>query len=194
MPRFLSDKRTPIPKVKKINYNLKRQMKKDSKEIDKKVPDSSLEPYYTYDDERGIAKFSCGRFYAGSEIEIPSTVERDGKTYRVEIEFMAFRDCNNLKEIILPEGCERLLRSTFWDCSNLERVVIPSSIKEVLPNQFIGCKSLKEIVFQNPESIKMKDEVSCGLSQEDVKVIDQSKNKEYTLVEFIKEYEKSWII
>ena len=193
MPRFFSDKRTPIPKVKKKNYSLKMQMKKESKEILKEATDSLVEPYYTFYDERGIATFNCGCKYAGTEINIPTTIENNGKTYKVEIGFLAFRECNNLKEIIIPEGCERLLRSTFLDCSNLERVFIPSSIKIIFPCQFVGCENLKEIIFQNPEGIKMKDDVFCTLSHQDVKVIDQSMNKEYTLGEFIKKFERSWI-
>ena len=188
MPRFLSDKRSPIPKVKKINYKLKRQMKKESNECVNYPSDSIVVPYYTYDDERGVAAFSCGRNYAGTEIDIPSMILKGGKTYRVEIEFLAFRDCCNLKEINIPESCERLLRLTFWDCYNLERVIIPSSVRMLFPSLFVGCENLKEIIFQNPENIKMKGEVFGGLDYEKVKVIDQSKNIEYTLSEFIRTY------
>lgn len=190
MPRFLNDKRTPIPKVKKKNYSLKRQMKKESKEMLKEATDSLVEPYYTFNEERGIATFNCSCKYAGIEINIPTTIENNGKTYKVEIGFLAFRECNNLKEVIIPEGSERLLRSTFLDCSKLERVFIPSTVKMIFPCQFVGCKNLKEIIFQNPEGIKMNEDIFGGLDYDKVKVIDQTKNSEYTLGKFIKKYYK----
>lgn len=194
MPRFLCDKRAPIPKVKKRNYSLKRQMKKESKEMLKEASDSLVEPYYTFYDDSDIATFNCGCKYAGTEINIPTTIENNGKTYKVEIGFLAFRECNNLKEVIIPEGSERLLRSTFLDCTNLERVFIPSSVKMIFPCQFVGCKNLKEIIFQNPEDIEMNEDIFGGLDYDKVKVIDQSKNNEYILGEFVQKYKKIRII
>ncbi len=54
-----------------------------------------------------------------TEIEIPKNVK--------EIEGSAFRQCGNLKQIILPPQLERVGNAAFLQCTALERVEISSS-------------------------------------------------------------------
>ena len=64
--------------------------------------------------------------YSGS-ITIPATVTHNGVTYSVtSIGDYAFRDCNNLKSITIPEGVTSIGSGAFYDCNILTAVHISS--------------------------------------------------------------------
>ncbi|WP_228846572.1 leucine-rich repeat protein [Metamycoplasma hominis] len=49
----------------------------------------------------------------------------------------------NLKEVILNDGLERIDYGTFQD-TNIESITIPGSVKEIGAYAFDGCKTLKK--------------------------------------------------
>ncbi len=69
-------------------------------------------------------------------IRLPSTLKKLGS---------AFKDCNMLAEVIVPEGVEEICSNTFSGCVRLSRVVLPSTIKQIGDSAFEGCEALKEI-------------------------------------------------
>ena len=63
-----------------------------------------------------------------------------------KIEYCAFRNCTNLKEIVLPSTLDSIGGSLFEGCASLESIRIPRNVTKVSSRVFQGCYSLKEVV------------------------------------------------
>lgn len=57
----------------------------------------------------------------------------------------AFNECENLKEINLPEGIEFIDLASFYGCKALESVTIPDSVKAIEWAAFMNCEKLADI-------------------------------------------------
>ena len=69
-----------------------------------------------------------------------------------KIEKGAFRGCQTIQSIVIPDGITRFNDYTFEDCKNLRKINIPEGTTEI-PFFFLsGCSSLEEITL--PESLK----------------------------------------
>ncbi len=68
---------------------------------------------------------------------------------RCEIEI--FKGCQNLKEVILPEGLSTI-PILFLSGSGIENIKIPDSVERIDYGAFQNCPDLKEVVI--PESVK----------------------------------------
>lgn len=80
------------------------------------------------------------KVFAGSdlvEITIPASM--------AEVPQTGFRDCKNLKKVVLQEGVETIVREAFFGCSALQTVVIPDSVTQIESSAFEDCASLQEI-------------------------------------------------
>lgn len=107
--------------------------------------------------------------YSG-DINIPSHVSNDGKTYQVisigenafdnssiasilieegitTIKDEAFWECKELKTVILPQSVNSIGYGAFCQCSNLASINIPSGITELSKNVFYECDNLKSITI-----------------------------------------------
>ena len=93
----------------------------------------------------------------------------------------AFRQCQALKAIILPEGLVSIGRDAFWMCKSLIQVTIPNSVKSIGHEAFWGCKALKGTI---PDSIKSIGNLAfkgcVGLADEDGFVIVGNSLFDYT--------------
>lgn len=69
-------------------------------------------------------------------IELPTTLKR--------IEYSAFQDCKNLKNIRLPDKLEYIGKRCFCG-SGLKDVVLPTSLRTVAQSAFAKCESLKTV-------------------------------------------------
>ena len=86
-----------------------------------------------------------------TEVDIPSTVEYDGKEYPVtQIAANAFANYENLKQIMIPDDVTTVGDAAFEDCGSLEYVVLPAKMEEIGDNAFEGCTSITEIRTLNP--------------------------------------------
>ena len=80
------------------------------------------------------------------DIFIPSSVIYNGITYNVtSIAANAFRHCEGIKSIIIPEGVTSIGASAFEDCNNLTIIVIPESVTSIGGSAFYGCRSLTSL-------------------------------------------------
>lgn len=61
------------------------------------------------------------------------------------IESDAFKDCKELKNIIIPDSIEVIGDSAFNGCRNLQTVSIGSNVSEIGENVFDGCEKLTSI-------------------------------------------------
>ena len=122
----------------------------------------------------GVANFTtANRSYSKTTLHIPATVTYNGKTYRVNrlsggafqgatftnVEFespifmyigsWAFAECNNVTEIVLPEGITFLPNDRpFSKMNNLETVTFPSTIRAIEDYAFAGDPKLTTLIFK----------------------------------------------
>lgn len=67
----------------------------------------------------------------------------------IEIESLAFLGCNNLRELVLNEGLQKIGEQAFDNCTSLESVSIPSTVTDIDASVFRECCNLRELVFKN---------------------------------------------
>lgn len=81
---------------------------------------------------------ACLHPEAIQEVILPDSVKMLGKN--------AFRDCKNLRSIILPEGLESIEYGAF-SYTGLTEIVIPESVKEIQDVAFAGCTGLTTVTI-----------------------------------------------
>ena len=65
----------------------------------------------------------------------------------IEIGFDVFTWCTNLQNITIPDRVTTMYGFSFAGCENLESIIIPNCIKEIDHYAFQNCKKLKNIVI-----------------------------------------------
>lgn len=63
----------------------------------------------------------------------------------------AFLKCEDIKEVVLPDGLEEISVSMFYGCTGLKSINIPQSVKEIGYAAFCNCSSLKALTI--PEGV-----------------------------------------
>lgn len=82
------------------------------------------------------------KFAGNKDIKTFSELQRfTGLTY---LENGAFKDCENLSAVVLPERIEDIGARSFWACKSLTTINIPESVSSVGDGAFAGCSSLGE--------------------------------------------------
>ena len=61
----------------------------------------------------------------------------------------AFRDCTNLKSVVIPDSVEEIGRRAFEGCIGLTSVAIPNSVKEIGGRAFNCCSGLTNVSIPN---------------------------------------------
>lgn len=84
-------------------------------------------------------------------LEIPSTVAHDGSSYIVSsIENSAFRGCNNIVKLIIPNTIDTIGTLAFAGCSDLSVVNYNSDSCHIMPPQvFAGCNNFTTLTIGN---------------------------------------------
>ena len=59
----------------------------------------------------------------------------------------AFYNCTNIKEVIIPDAVEAILREAFMNCTSLEKITLPAEYWDMHTSTFKNCTSLKEVVI-----------------------------------------------
>lgn len=81
-----------------------------------------------------------------TEVHIPASVTRDGKTYRVKaIREGAFDANTDICKIVIEDGIEQIDAHAFASCMGLESISIPASVKSIGQGIFYNCNNLREI-------------------------------------------------
>ncbi|MBR5956927.1 MAG: leucine-rich repeat domain-containing protein [Salinivirgaceae bacterium] len=92
-----------------------------------------------------------------TNVTIPKTVTTNsGVTYTVTgVGEQAFRYCNSLTSITIPDNITTIGKAAFEDCSGLTQLTIPESVKTIGRYAFSGCSGLKSITI--PKSVTSID-------------------------------------
>ncbi len=88
---------------------------------------------------------------ADSVLSIPASVTFDGTAHTVAtISESAFKGCENLKAVTIPDVVENIGDSAFYGCNHLPQIVIPNSVAAMGQGAFGGCSSLT--IYSNATS------------------------------------------
>lgn len=110
-----------------------------------------------------IANQACRDNDAIIELRLPSSVEVIGEFAFADcknlkkviiggthtVGYSAFRNCNKLSSLTLPEGIKVIDDSAFENCIMLGVVEIPNSLESIGVNAFIGCDRLRFSIKNN---------------------------------------------
>lgn len=99
--------------------------------------------------------------YTGS-VTIPATVTYLGKTFNVTlIGEYAFRDCNSMTSITIPNSIREIKSYAFYNCTAINSLTLPPDLTELGLGAFEGCSSL--IQMNIPAGITtVEDELFFG--------------------------------
>lgn len=87
---------------------------------------------------------------AKGDIEIPSEVTYNGKTYPViSIGQYAFAYCNDITSITIPNSVRSIKYGAFSDCPALISVTIPNSVTTIEWSAFSNCSGLTSVTIPN---------------------------------------------
>ncbi len=103
-----------------------------------KLSQIQLFKYREYKHGAEIKKYIGGE----SVVYIPPEIEKE-KVISIGIE--AFQGNKELKQVVIPEGVERIDDFAFSGCSNLEKVTLPVSLQSLGYEAFRDCSKLKSI-------------------------------------------------
>ena len=107
---------------------------------------------YRYDTETGEATVNDADESISGDVEIPGTIEDEGKEYAVtSIGDHAFSGCTDLTEITIPEGVTSIGNGAFSGCSKLTEIAIPEGVTSIGDYAFNDCLGLTQITI--PEGV-----------------------------------------
>lgn len=86
-----------------------------------------------------------------------------------KIDDNAFRNCDKLENIIIPESVKEIEDYAFYDCKSLKSIVIPDSVKEIRRMAFFGCDNLQTAIL--PEGLsKISEGLFAGSGITSIKI------------------------
>lgn len=120
-----------------------------------------------YDNEDNIKEIGPYAFsnYVGDNIKIPNGVEI--------IDYAAFFNCKNLKEVIIPDNVKTIKEAAFSDCINLYKVTLGSNVKLIENNAFSNCTNLRIIINRSKLHLAKGKENNGGIAKNAVEIIKE---------------------
>src|SRR5574344_2180779 len=108
--------------------------------------------------------------------QIPSSIEYQGKTYKVQgIAPNGFAGCTDIQHLVIDDGIRSIADYAFQCCINLKSVRIPASVSEVGKRLFSGCHNLKSIVVDSKnEYLDSRDSCNAIIISDDNELIATS--------------------
>ncbi len=106
--------------------------------------------YYLYKTTAEVAKTPEGAAKYTGSITIPSAITYKGKRYPVtRIGYDAFRDCDGLTSVTIPNSVTEIGEQAFRACSSLKSITIPNRVTFIEHHAFAWCDSLASVTIPN---------------------------------------------
>lgn len=127
--------------ITKLYYQRNKILRNKSVIISKNKEHGLLRKLIVPSSDKKIAK---GQYFSNKDIE---TVEIHSSV--LEIKNHAFSNCNNLKEVIIPDDSQlkRIGAYAFSNCVSLEKMDLKRNLHAIEPYSFMGCSKLKSVEF-----------------------------------------------
>ena len=93
----------------------------------------------------------CGASLRDTRVPDSTKVCLPPETMVGEVKLLDLRNC---KQIVIPDGIERIGNHWFWG-SLVEHVTIPASVREICVNAFCICEKLKDVIFAEGSRLKV---------------------------------------
>ena len=110
-----------------------------------------IEAEYTIDEttaQLGSGYNACISQYATGNLVVPATITIEGTSYPVtSVAPLAFRLCNQLTRVTLPEGVTRVGEFAFVGCQAMQELVLPSTLATIGSGAFIDLPYLQNVVI-----------------------------------------------
>ena len=92
----------------------------------------------------------------------------------------AFRDCKNLKKIVLSNALQEIGDQAFYGLSLLDTVLIPWNVKRIGKEAFANCQSLRKVTLRSMEYLDFGERVFANCPQlQEVELPDNIKRFNY---------------
>ena len=97
------------------------------------------------------------------DVTLPSTLKEFEESLTPGQGASTFMNCENLKNIVIPDSVTKLSAGLFYGCSSLESITIPASVTEIGMAAFYSCKKLSTVNYKGTKSdweTKVKPKIS----------------------------------
>lgn len=64
----------------------------------------------------------------------------------------AFKYCNSLTSIIIPDNVTSIEKQTFYNCNSLTSITIPQAVASIGESAFYWCTKLKNVYYKGTQS------------------------------------------
>ena len=108
------------------------------------APYGSIEGDFIWCNLNGANTLVC---YLGEVAELTLPADYNGENYVIGNE--AFKGCNGLTSITIPNSVTSIGSYAFYGCSGLTSIVIPNSVTSIGSYAFYGCKGLTSVTIPN---------------------------------------------
>lgn len=99
-----------------------------------------------------------------TEIQVPETVQIDGKIFRVTaIENRAFKNNTKITSVIIGDNVKTIGTSAFEGCTKLTKVTIGKGVEQIGGSAFKNCKKLKKLVVKSAKLKKVGKNALRGI-------------------------------
>lgn len=112
--------------------------------------------YYSFNSEKQWAFVDTNPNYYKGEVVIPETVMYNGINYEVvTIKSEAFKSCEELTSVTIPNSVRSIARRAFWGCHSLKSITFGNKVDYIGDYAFAFCRSLTSITI--PSSVNEID-------------------------------------
>ncbi len=99
----------------------------------------------TFEGCTSLKYFSANKYF-GNVKNWPSIIRYDVNFNQVsDIEDYAFKDCDLIKNLVIPSGITSIGNYAFSNCRNLESITIPNTVTSIGDHAFYYCSNLKSM-------------------------------------------------
>ena len=130
----------------------------------------STESYMPYADIVGFTGEKLSEARISGVLELPSTIEYDGKVYQVAIiseKLFNGHDYDGISKIVMPNNILEIYSYNFCDMPDLEEIVYNGEELYLRQNSFMNLPKLKKFNF--PKSIRLGDHTFVNVGLEEIK-------------------------